>query len=118
MEEPAIRHYNLRSGNHESYSLPVQLHLSDDFSHFLSDLLTCDRANKTGQVSDTESSISESDCEALISSSSHVSQTSKVKSSNSESEPTSSQSGSMSQHDINVQILSQLQLLGWRLDQM
>ena len=70
MAEPVARSYNLRSENQDSYSLPVQLHLLDD-SKFLSDLLTSDRITKLGQVSDSESSISKSVCEALIASPSH-----------------------------------------------
>ena len=71
MAESATRHNNYRSGNEQSNSLPVHLQFSDD-SQFLSDLVS-NRTTKIGQVSDSESSISGSDCEDLISSPSHVS---------------------------------------------
>ena len=60
MAGTSIRQYNLRSGKQESLQFPVQLQLED--SKFLPDLLK----NQNGQVSDSESSISKSDCEALI----------------------------------------------------
>ena len=58
--------YNLIS-KEDVVEVPVQLQLSDD-SRFMSDLLASNRTH-TGQVSESESSISDSDCEALIQSS-------------------------------------------------
>ena len=116
MAETATRTHTLRSGNQESYSLPVPLHLSDD-SKFMSDLLDSDRTTKIGQVSDSESSISESDCEALVASPSHDSKNSKFKP-YFDSDPTSSQSDNVTQHDFNVQILSESQLLARKLDEI
>ena len=108
--------YNLRS-KEDVVEVPVQLQLSDD-SRFMSDLLASDRAY-TGQVFDSESSINDSDCEALIQSSpvkacssGHAVSSSKVG-----SDPTPSDT-SISQQVINMQILSQLQSLGRRLDNM
>ena len=46
--------------------VPVQLHLSDD-NRFMSDLLARDMTH-TGQVTDSEDSINDSDCEPLINS--------------------------------------------------
>ena len=64
MAEAATRPYNLRS-REEIVELPVQLQLSDD-TRFMSDLLANNKEN--GQVSDTDSSIDERDCEALVNS--------------------------------------------------
>ena len=116
MADKVTRPYNLRS-KEDVVEVPVQLQLSDD-SRFMSDLLASDRTY-TGQVSDTESFINDSDCEALI-------QSSPVKAGSSVqpalstkvgSDPTPSDN-SIGQQVINVQILSQLQSLGRRLDTM
>ena len=64
MAEAATRPYNLRS-REETVELPVQLQLSDD-TRIMSDLLAYNKEN--GQVSDTNSSIDERDCEALVNS--------------------------------------------------
>ena len=66
MADKVTRQYNLRS-KEELVTLPVQLQLSDD-GRFMSDLLAKEGSH-TGQVSDSESSINDSDCEALIHSS-------------------------------------------------
>ena len=84
MAGTSTRQYNLRSGNQETLQFPVQL---EDVK-FLTELLK----QQNGQVSDSESSISESDCEALIA-----------------SDPES-------QDVINEKILAQLNKLGKRLD--
>ena len=63
MAEKATHPYNLRS-KAEVVEVPVQLHLSD-YNRFLSDLLASDRTH-TGQVTDSESSINDSNCETLI----------------------------------------------------
>ena len=65
MAEAATRPYNLRSSE-EVVAVPVQLYLSDD-NRFMPDLLASDRTY-TGQVNDSESSINDSDCEALVNS--------------------------------------------------
>ena len=86
----------------------------------MSDLLTSDRTH-TGQVSDSESSINESDCEALISSPCSKSASSssvKIPDKKLDSDSIASHSDSVSQQVINMQILSQLQSLGRRLDDM
>ena len=59
MAETVTCPFNLRSRK-EVTMLPVQLQLSDD-TIFMSDLLTSDSSH-TGQVSDSESSINDSDC--------------------------------------------------------
>ena len=84
----------------------------------MSDLLACDRTH-TGQVSDSESSINDSDCKALIQSSPVKACSSgyAVSSSKVGSDPTPADT-SIIQQVINVQILSQLQSLGRRLDNM
>ena len=64
MAEPATLQYNLRSGREETLMLLIKLWLSDD-TRFLFDLQGSDRASNIGQVSNSESSISESDCETL-----------------------------------------------------
>ena len=61
MAGTSTRQYNLRSGKQEGLQFPVQLQLSED-TEFLKTLLN----HQNGQVSDSESSISEADCEALI----------------------------------------------------
>ena len=65
MAESATRPYNLRS-REEVVELPVQLHLADD-EKFISDLLASDRT-QTGQVSGSDSSLNDTDCDALINS--------------------------------------------------
>ena len=62
MAGTSTRQYNLRSGKQESLQFSVQLQLED--GKFLTKLLK----QQNGQVSDSESSISESDCKALIAS--------------------------------------------------
>ena len=62
MAGTSTRQYNLRSGKKESLQFPVQLQLED--GKFLTELLK----KQNGQVSDSESSISNTDCEALIAS--------------------------------------------------
>ena len=81
----------------------MQLHLSDD-GRFMSDLMAKEGAH-TGQVSDSESSINDSDCEALIESSPVKASTSSQASSNVGSDPTLSET-SITQQVINMQILS------------
>ena len=60
MVETATRPYNLRS-REQVVELPVQLHLADD-EKFISDLLAGDRT-QTGQVSGSDSSLSDNDCD-------------------------------------------------------
>ena len=66
MAGTSTRQYNLRSGNQEALQFPVQLQLED--GKFLTELLK----QQDGQVLDSESSISESDYEALIASDSEL----------------------------------------------
>ena len=68
MAIPSTRQYTLRSSGQETVQLPVELHMHED-SIFIQDLLAAQKASTSGQVSDNESSITESDCEALIASS-------------------------------------------------
>ena len=103
MAEVATRPYNLRS-REEVAELPVQLRLSDDH-RFMSNLLASDRT-QTGQVSGSDSSIHDSDCDALVnsppaktSSSGHT-----VVNKKCESDPTLSDSDAVSQQVINMQI--------------
>ena len=107
MAEAATCPYNLRS-REEVVELPVQLQLSDD-TRFMSDLLANNKDN--GQVSDTDSSIDEHDCEALVNSPS-------TSVTNAGSDQNPAIGGSVSQQMINMQILQQLQSLGQRLDNM
>ena len=93
----------------------MQLQLSDD-GRFMSDLLAKEGSH-TGQVSDSESSINDSDCEALIHSSPVKPCLSNEAGSSVGSDPTVSDT-SISQQVINMQVLSQLQALGKRLDSM
>ena len=64
----STRQYNLRSAGQGTVELPVELHMSED-STFMKELLASQQDSTTGQVSDNDSSINESDCEALIASS-------------------------------------------------
>ena len=64
MAYPATHHYTLRSGRQEELYVPVEIQTSDDVN-FLMDLLARQRASISGQV-DSDASLSESDCEALI----------------------------------------------------
>ena len=114
MADKVTRQYNLRS-KEEVVELPVQLQLSDD-GRFMSDLLAKE-GKHIGQVSDSDSSINDSDCEALIQSSPVKPSTSSQASNEVGSDPTSSDT-SITQQVINMQILSQLQVLGKRLDSM
>ena len=108
MAATSTRQYNLRSGNQETLQFPVQLQLED--GKFLTELLK----QQNGQVLDSESSISESDCEALIASDSE--------SDGEQPEPSSrkdkviKESSSVTQDVINEKILAQLDKLGKRLD--
>ena len=118
----STRQYNLRSAGQGTVELPVELHMSED-STFVKELLASQQDPTTGQVSDNDSSINESDCEALIASSESDDNDSRehvVKShkSSRKPDPTMSDSQSTSQQAINVQILAQLQSLGQRLDVM
>ena len=115
MAEAATRPYNLRS-REEVVELPVQLQLSDD-TRFMSDLLASDKT-KTGQVSDTDSSIDESDCDAFVNSPSTSGQNVNLSNKKLDSDQNVSHEASVSQQMINMQILHQLQSLGKRLDSM
>ena len=68
MATTSTRQYNLRSHGQEKVQLPVELHMAED-STFMKDLLACQRNPLSGQVSDNDCSINDSDCEALIASS-------------------------------------------------
>ena len=114
MADRVTRQYNLRS-KEDVVEVPVQLQLSDD-GRFMSDLLA-NEGTHTGQVSDSESSVNDSDCEALIQSSPVKASTSNHSRSTVGSDPTLSDT-SITQQVINMQILSQLQALGKRLDSM
>ena len=88
----------------------------------MKELLVSQQESTTGQVSDNDSSIDESDCEALIASSdddydSRQQVVNRHKSSK-KSDPTASDSQSTSQEAINIQILAQLQSFGKRLHDM
>ena len=95
--------------------------MSED-NTFMKELLVSQQEPTTGQVSDNDSSIDESDCEALIASSDDdndsrqqvVNRHKSVK----KSDPTGSDSQSTSQEAINIQILAQLQSFGKRLHDM
>ena len=114
--DKVTRLYNLRS-KEDVVEVPVQLQLSDD-SRFMLDLLANGRTH-TGHVSDSDSSINDSDCKILIQSSLAKAGCSgqPVLSPKVGSDPTPSDN-SISQQVINMQILSQLQSLGRRLDNM
>ena len=115
MAEAATHPYNLRL-REEVVELPVQLQLSDD-TRFMSDLMASDRT-QTGQVSDTDSSIDESDCEALVYSPSTSGQSVNLSDNNLDLDQNVSHGESVNQQMINMQILHQLQSLGKRLDSM
>ena len=83
----------------------------------MSDLLASNKT-QTGQVSDTDSSIDESDCEALVNSPSTRGQNVNSSDKNLGSDQNVSHGDSVSQQMINMQILHQLLLLGKRLDSM
>ena len=113
MAGTSTRQYNLRSGKQEGLQFPVQIQLSED-TEFLKTLLN----HHDGQVSDSESSISEADCEALINDSpvdsfANVSKTSSPRDKKSISDPKNSDD---MQQIINSKILTQLKSLGKRLD--
>ena len=112
----STRQYNLRSAGQGTVEVPVQLHMSED-NTFMKELLVAQQEPTTGQVSDNDSSIDESDCEALIASSDDndsrqqvVNRHKSVKN----SDPTILDSQSTSQEAINIQILAQLQSFGKR----
>ena len=86
----------------------------------MKDFLAAQKASTSGQVSDNESSITESDCEALVASSDEETSCKHVVDKKAEkiSDPTASGTSSISQQAINMQILSQLQVLGQRLEVM
>ena len=68
MAAPSTRQYNLHSSDQQTVQLPVELHMAED-STFLKDLLASQKTPGSGQVSANDSSINDSDCEALIASS-------------------------------------------------
>ena len=86
------------------------------------DLLATQKSSTSGQVSDNDSSIHESDCEALTASSDDDSGSGNERTSTEtlvkKSDPTKSDVNSTSQQAINMQILAQLQTLGSRFDAM
>ena len=110
MAAPSTHQYNLHSCGHETVQLPVELHMAED-STFMKDLAS-QQPTVSGQVSDNESSINDSDCEALIailddnhySLSEGISHEKSVKN----LDPTVSDSQSISQQAFNIQILAQL----------
>ena len=102
MAKAATRPYNLRS-REEVLELPVQLQLLDD-TRFMSDLLASDKT-QTRQVSDTDSSIDESDCEALVNSLSTSGQNVNLSEKNLDSDQNVSHGESVNQQMINMQIL-------------
>ena len=119
MTASSTRQYNLRSNGPEMIQLPVELQVAED-STFMKDLLASQKTSVSGQVSDNDSSIHESDCEALIASS-HDEHDSCCKGSSQETyvkkpDLTMSDTQSTSQQTINI--LAQLQSLGTRLDAM
>ena len=110
--------YNLRSNGQDALQLPVELHMVEDRTF----LLAAQRNPPSGQVSDNDSSINDSDCEALIASSGDehdscsqgTSQQTFVKN----LDPTLSDTHDTSQQALNIQILAQLQSLGSRPNAM
>ena len=114
----STRQYKLRSARQDTVELPVEIHTSQD-STFMKELLASQQDPSSEQVSDNESSINDSDCEALIASSDddneHIVNRQRFAK---KSDPTDSDSQSMSQQAINVKILEQLHSLGKRLDNM
>ena len=114
MAETATRPYNLRS-REEVVELPLQLQLLD-VTIFMSYLQASDRI-LTGQISDSESSINDSDYGALVSSPNFKSNSSPgviLTNNKLNSDPIGSHSDSVSQRVIKMQILSQLQALDRR----
>ena len=67
MAGSSTRQYNLRLNGNKVVHLPVELHMAED-SSFMRDILATQKSSSSGQVSDNDSSIHESDCEALIAS--------------------------------------------------
>ena len=108
MAGSSTQQYNLRSGNQETLQFPVQLQMED--GKFLTELLK----QQNGQVSDSESSISESDCEALIAS--HPESDGEQPETSSRTDKVVKESRSVTQDVINEKILAQLDKLGKRLD--
>ena len=102
MAGTSTRQYNLRSGNQEALQFPVQLQLED--GKFLTELLK----QQNGQVLDSESSISESDCEALIASDSE--------SDGEQPEPSSRKDKVVKESSSVTQDVVKLDELGKRLD--
>ena len=113
--------YKLRSAHLDNVELPVEIHMSQDRT-FMKELLASQQDPSSGQVPDNDSSINESDCEALIASSDDDNDSNdKVvnrQKSGKKSDLTDSDSQSMSQQAINIKIHEQLQSLGKRLDAM
>ena len=117
MAAPSTCQYNLRSNGNEVH-LFVELHMA-----FMRDLLHAQKSSSSGQVSDNDSSINESDCEALIATSDDESGSGNEGTSTQtlvkKSDPAKSDvSQSTSQQAINMQILAQLQTFRSRLDAM
>ena len=64
MTDPATCHYYLRSGRQEKVYVPVEIQKSDD-ANYLIDLLARQKASISGQV-ESETSLSETECDALV----------------------------------------------------
>ena len=89
--------------------------------YFFRDLLASQKASASGQVSDNDSSINDSDCEALIASLDDEDNSDNQvigKKSSKKWDPTVSNPTDISQQAINMRILTKLQGLGKRLDAM
>ena len=121
MATVSTRQYNLRSQAQDTVQLPVELHLAEDAT-FMKDLLASQRNPQSGQVSDNDSSINDSDCDALIASpdDEHDSNIENLSHETELKNPdaTMLDAHSTSQQAINMQIVAQLQSLGSRLDAM
>ena len=104
MAGTSTRQYNLRSGN------PVQLQMED--GKFLTELLK----QQNGQMSDSELSISESDCEAMIASDPESDVEQPETSSRKDKVVSPRENSSATQDVINERILAQLVKLGKSLD--
>ena len=104
MADPATRHYNLRSSRQEGVHVLVEIQTSDD-ANFLMDLLARQKASTSGQV-ESDTLISETECDTLVNNSDPEQNSVKVPSqkqgSQIDSDPSTSSVSNISQQAINM----------------
>ena len=118
------RQYNLRSGKHESVTIPVEIQTCTDTA-FLNTLLNTKQTGNTADAESDISSISDLNCSALLDMSDSSDSIQNKMSDQDNSMETGNQQATSSGSDgcnvqllVNQQILTKLNQLGKRLDKL